>query len=158
MDLMVEFSYHLSIATFYEPDEFSDMVVSLDGGEQQFVHLVGKSGNSVSEAAHSEEWANLSVGHHEIMFGAYNNKKTTANEVTSLCLDHIKITAVAVAATTTSTTQATTTTVATTSSQGSPVVSVTILDSDFASGTGGFVYHDDTFQVRCMMSTFCHVG
>jgi hypothetical protein len=128
MDITVEFGYQFIIAPTYESNEFSDLIVSLDGNERQVTRVYGKSPTlSISETSWSEEWLNVAEGIHEIIIGAYNNQKTTINEVTSLCLEHIKITAVSDGVTSTSTT---TVAAPTSIPTGPRILAVYLVDTD----------------------------
>jgi hypothetical protein len=93
--LQAVFDYQIGISSYYESDEHGAMIVSLDGEEQVVATVYRNSASlSISETAKSLEFEGLAAGSHEIIFGAFNNKKTTANEVTSFCLKRVNITAV----------------------------------------------------------------
>ncbi len=91
----LSFSYRLQAANGYEPDEFSEVLVSLDGA------LTGLSGNDyiaqISGGGDSGwvdvslDLGTLSAGSHNLILGGYNNKKTFGDEETTVSFDNVSL-------------------------------------------------------------------
>ncbi len=91
--------YNLTQAANYESDEFSQALVSVDGvlygngPNDYFAQLVGdgNGGSPITTGWQTFELAagTLSAGTHTLAIGAYNNKKTAADETTELRIDDV---------------------------------------------------------------------
>jgi len=95
----LSFHYKLSQASDYESDEFSQLLLSLDGkllGEGGKDYLAQLTGNGNGGGAESTGWqlleldlGTLAAGEYKLTLGAYNNKKTFANELTDVLIDEV---------------------------------------------------------------------
>ena len=92
--LEVMFDYSIDISPKYEPDEYGEAVVELDGTYSIVRRLVGKAGvNQVSEVDKVVRFSYVDgPGWHTVTLGAHNNRKTAANEYTVVKYDKVKIT------------------------------------------------------------------
>jgi len=101
-ELELTFRYNLTMSGPYETDEFSEVLVLVDGtligqGAFDFVaRLVGDGQGSGSEI--STGWVqvtlqtgSLAPGAHSVIIGGYNNKKTTDDEMTNIRIDDVKL-------------------------------------------------------------------
>jgi hypothetical protein len=106
------FRYKLQQSATYEFDEFSRVLVTVDGvrqsrGAKDYIDHVGGDGTSGSGNGPGNmnvfipttEWqqhdayvGDLAAGTHTFVIGAYNNGKTASNEVTTLWIDDVSIT------------------------------------------------------------------
>jgi len=130
----LSFRYNLTQAANYEADEFSEVIVTLDGqqvgsGGNDFVARITGDGNG--GVAQTTGWQTFSVnlgplsaGTHNITIGGFNNKKTFGNESSELLIDDVVVA----------------------KTIEDPTVPDTIFESRFGSGTQGFSYRDDAFQ------------
>ena len=127
------FSFKLTQSAHYESDEYSEVVVYLDGREIAAGSSIARIfGNGNGGGERSTGWktveldlGQLSEGAHTITIGAFNNKKTYANETTELLINDILVT-----------------------SGASSTKTVTLIDADFDSGNDGFGYRDDAFSTN----------
>ncbi len=100
--LTLSLRYQLTISARYEPDEYGEMLVSLDGqllslaGNSYLAHLDGDD-NAVNDP--STGWVQVdldlgtvSAGTHTFTIGGYNNKKTWDNEYTIILIDDVVLT------------------------------------------------------------------
>ena len=101
-DVNFEFAYNLDMTLPYENDEVSEILVAIDGvligidGEDSIVSIAG--GGSTGWQTVSLDLGFLEAGNHTIQVGAYNNKKTYNNEITTARFDDFKLTQVKVPA------------------------------------------------------------
>ena len=96
------FRYNMTQAANYESDEFSQVLVSVDGtlygtGANDYVAQITGDGNGGS--AQSTGWQTFTVdlsglpaGNHTLVIGGYNNKKTFNDESTQIQIDNVQIT------------------------------------------------------------------
>ncbi|KRT56618.1 PKD repeat [endosymbiont of Ridgeia piscesae] len=101
--VVLSFRYRLSQSPFYEQDEQSQLLVSLDGEligvtPNDYIDQVQGNGNGGPEE--STGWrqieldlGNLAIGSHRLIIGGYNNKKTAANETTLVLIDDLLLSA-----------------------------------------------------------------
>jgi len=97
----VTFSYNLTQTAEYENDEYSEVLVSIDGrlvgiGLNDYVARV--FGDGPGGAPVTTGWKTVTVnlgmlgsGSHTVTIGGYNNKKTDANESTDLRIDDVTV-------------------------------------------------------------------
>ncbi len=112
--VVLSFGYNLTQTGTYESDEYSRVLVSVDGalyggGDKPFVDHIGGDGQSGDSdfsayssgvtAERSTGWltfqvflGDLGAGAHEIVIGGYNNKKTLSDESTEIRIDDVLIT------------------------------------------------------------------
>ena len=95
-DGTITFSYRLDAASSYENDEYSQVVVEIDGQQvgvdgNDYVVQVNGGGDTGWQTV-TIDLGNLSTGSHTITLGGYNNKKTSSNEDTEIQFDDISIT------------------------------------------------------------------
>ncbi len=90
----VTFSYNLTLAAQYEPTEFGQVLISIDGV------LLSTTANDYivqQNDGGSTQWqtvtvsAGLSSGAHTLAIGGYNNVKNGVNEVTTILLDDVLV-------------------------------------------------------------------
>ncbi|WP_198295056.1 immunoglobulin-like domain-containing protein, partial [endosymbiont of Ridgeia piscesae] len=98
-EVELNFRYRLDHAAFYESDELSQVLFSLDNvlfgvSPNDYVAEIVGDGNGGS--IQTTNWqtfqinlGTLAAGEHTLMIGAYNNKKTAANETTSVYVDDL---------------------------------------------------------------------
>ena len=103
MHVSVSFTYEMVMAAGYEPDEFSDVLVSVDGGTPIQVARLFGDGDGGADMTTGEQTFNVDLGilgpgTHTIAFGGYNNKKTEFNESTEITIDNVHVTGVPAAA------------------------------------------------------------
>ena len=105
--LKLRFRYKLQQSATYEFDEYSRMLVSLDGnllgrGEKSYVDHVGGDGSSgqgdSSTYLPTTDWqehelyiADLASGSHTLRLGGYNNAKNAADETTTVVIDDVSL-------------------------------------------------------------------
>ncbi|MEM1293739.1 MAG: LamG-like jellyroll fold domain-containing protein [Verrucomicrobiota bacterium] len=93
------FSYNFLQSILYEPDEFGQVLLSVDGnlvgknGNDYLVQINGGSSSGTGVQSESFDLGILSAGNHTIAIGAYNNKKTWSNEQLTLYIDDVVLTA-----------------------------------------------------------------
>jgi len=96
----ITFMYNLSQSPNYENDEFSDMLLSVDGvligtGANDYISRITGNGNGGGDI--TTGWQTFDVtlpmtaGNHTITIGGYNNKKTDSNEETTILIDDVSI-------------------------------------------------------------------
>jgi len=97
----LSFRYNLTQSPNYEADEYSEVLVSVDGAlvstaGNSYVQRItgdGEGGPDVTTGWQQVEVAigALSDGNHTITIGAYNNKKTSVAESTELLIDDVSL-------------------------------------------------------------------
>jgi len=102
-NVRISFYYNLTQASDYESDEFSEVLVSVDGtlygmGLNDYVAQIFGNGNGGGSESTGWQFFEISlgalpVGDHTLVFGLHNNKKTYDNESTVLLIDDVVITA-----------------------------------------------------------------
>jgi hypothetical protein len=100
-EVTVTFRYRLTQQANYEADEYSDMLMSVDGilhgtGSNDYVARVtgdGEGGLPISTGwqLFQVNLGTLSAGDHTLIIGGYNNKKTYNNESTEALLDDVVV-------------------------------------------------------------------
>jgi hypothetical protein len=104
----LSFRYILSQTATYEFDDYSRVLVKVDGvqygrGSKNYVDHIGGDGSSTQGNSSSylptTDWqqvdiylGNLTAGNHTIVLGGYNNKKDASDESTTLVLDDVLLT------------------------------------------------------------------
>ena len=98
-DVGLEIHYTMNVAVGYDPGEYSEVRVEVDG------NLISFNGNPylsrIEEGAPETTGPqminltipNLSVGNHTLEIGIYNNQKTAASESSELIVDYVSISA-----------------------------------------------------------------
>ena len=132
-EAILSFRYNLTIEAGYESDEYSEVIATVDGVQYGAVgsdYVARLTGNGNGGSDDSTGWqlfqvnlGTLAAGSHTLTIGAYNSKKTTTGEITTLLLDMVNLTG-AVCAT-----------------NGSPLI-----DAHFDSSADGGAYVDDAFR------------
>lgn len=97
----ISLRYNLTQTPNYEPDEHSEVLVSIDGaligsGGNDYVARItgnGEGGPSITTGwqQFNVDTAILSAGAHTLSIGAYNNKKTWTNESTEMLIDDVEV-------------------------------------------------------------------
>ncbi len=106
--VQLSFRYKIDQGTAYEYDEYSRVLVKVDGvqfgrGAKNYVDHVGGDGSSSlgnsSTYVITTDWqqvniflGNLSAGSHSLVLGGLNNKKDASDETTTLVLDDVLLT------------------------------------------------------------------
>jgi hypothetical protein len=100
-DVLLSFRYRLQQSANYEYDEFSRVLVSVDGallgrGAKDYVDHVGGDGDGglVKDTGwlqHQISLGTLRAGSHTINIGGYNNHKNASNESTDIWIDDVVI-------------------------------------------------------------------
>ncbi|HUT48382.1 MAG TPA: Ig-like domain-containing protein, partial [Alphaproteobacteria bacterium] len=97
------FSYRMVMNAGYEPDEYSEVLASIDStligtGGNDYVLQVYGDGNGGSD--YDSGWQTvvidigaLSTGNHTLTLGGFNNKKTAASEDTQIYFDNVSLVA-----------------------------------------------------------------
>jgi hypothetical protein len=127
------FRYNLIQTPDYESDEFSEVHATLDGTPLGFVpgtdHFVSISGDGEGGPPREVGWhfqtndlGVLPGGTHTLVFGGFNNKKTSASESTDAFIDDVKVVA------------------------DPPPGAQTVFHATFDSNAEGFSYADDGFR------------
>ena len=104
----VSFRYKLDQTATYEFDEYTRMLVKVDGvqygrGAKNYVDHIGGDGSSTQGNSNTflptTDWqqhevfvGNLAAGNHTILLGGYNNKKDAADESTTATIDDVIVT------------------------------------------------------------------
>ncbi|MCP3978743.1 MAG: hypothetical protein GY716_05355, partial [bacterium] len=101
-DVQVSFRYRLFLPGVYEADEEGEVLFSVDGllvgtDPDDFVaQLVGPGGGGPDQTTgwmqFQADLGALSSGQHDFILGGYNNKKTTADEITEILIDDVVFT------------------------------------------------------------------
>jgi len=102
MNLTISFRYRLAQSPDYDQGEYSQALVSLDGGlvpngSVFYVDQVAGDGNGGSEITTGWQLYSASVGaipagEHDLIIGAFNNQKTADNESTEALIDDVLVT------------------------------------------------------------------
>ncbi len=95
LEWVVRLSYRLWTHEAYGNSEFTEVLVSLDGllvggASREAVDRVSGGGDTGWRSVELS-LGMLSAGTHDLTLGAYNNRKTKAEEVSELCLDNIQV-------------------------------------------------------------------
>jgi uncharacterized repeat protein (TIGR01451 family) len=96
---VLSFRYQLTQTPEYEPEEFTQMLVSLDGVLYGFppadyiAQVVGEGPTSTGWQFVQVDFGTLPAGAHVLAFGAYNNHKTRYNESAQVFVDDVLLTA-----------------------------------------------------------------
>ena len=138
-DLTITLRFNLTQASEYEPDEFSDALLSVDGrlismnNSEILAHIVGNGNGGPPQTT---GWipvtipiGTLSAGSHTLTIGAFNNKKTFLNETTEILIDDVVL-------------------------RGQPTTPPpppnpgpkSLLEAKFDEGLDGFTFADDVFR------------
>ena len=103
-EVILSFHYNLTQSSDYESDEFSQVLVSIDGvlygqASNDFVDEIAGDGNGGNPQ--TTGWrlfqinpGTLSDGDHTLIIGGYNNKKTYGDEITQILIDDVLVTSV----------------------------------------------------------------
>jgi hypothetical protein len=127
------FRYNLIQTANYESDEISEINATLDGaplgavpGADYFVRIAGDGeGGPPREVGWHSQTNDLGVlpaGSHTLVFGGFNNQKTSANESSDGFIDDVKVVA------------------------DPPPGAQTVFHATFDSNADGFAYSDDGFR------------
>ena len=129
----LRFSYNLTQSADYEADEFSEVLVALDGALQgqngnDFIDRITGNGNGGGEQSTGFVQVELNLGlleagDHTITLGGFNNKKTFNNEETQILFDNVELEGAAL-----------------------PADAEVLINENFNDDTGGFVFQDDIFR------------
>ncbi len=102
VNIRLTFRYNLSQTNQYESDEYSQILLSVDGtlyGTSPYDYIAQVAGNGPGGPAPSTGWqlfqvdlGSLGAGSHTIIVGGYNNKKNHVNEATSILIDDVFLT------------------------------------------------------------------
>ncbi len=97
MDVSLSFNYELLISTQYEADEYSQVLVSIDGGAPITVDELFGDGNGGPDQttglqAAALDLGSLAAGDHTLAIGGYNSKKTWSDEFTEITIDDVMVT------------------------------------------------------------------
>ena len=97
--LTLSFWYNLTMASQYEADEYSQVLISIDGilhgnSPNDYVYqLTGTSGGGPPQSSGWQQFTvdigPLSSGSHTLAIGAYNNKKNQTAEETQMVVDNV---------------------------------------------------------------------
>ena len=100
-EVLLSFRYKLTQTSDYENDEYSQVLVSVDGtlygqGSKDYVAQITGNGNGGS--VETTGWqsfevnlGSLTAGNYTLAFGGYNNKKTYNNESTEVLIDEVRV-------------------------------------------------------------------
>ncbi len=101
-DLTISFRYRMVQSWGYEPDEFSQVMVSLDGvplqgrGADHVERMVGDGDEGEDRTtgwrAFSSNEGSVAAGRHVLTIGGYNSKKTVVDETTRIWIDDVRVT------------------------------------------------------------------
>jgi len=99
--IILSFRYNLNQSATYESNEYSDVLVSMDGvlyGTTPNDYIARLTGDGNSGPPLSTGWrlfeieiGPLSSGSHTLIIGGYNNMKTDAGELTDLYIDDVAV-------------------------------------------------------------------
>lgn len=97
----LSFRYRLTQASNYEDDEFSEVLVGVDGlqpgvGGNDYVARIAGDGNggdvvSTGWQLFEANLGTLAAGTHTLTIGAYNSRKTFNDEVTRVLIDDVMV-------------------------------------------------------------------
>jgi hypothetical protein len=100
-NVMLSFRYKLTQSPNYEPDEFSEVLVSVDGtlvgtGGNDYVARITGDGEGGPDKTTGWQQVEIAIGalsgaNFTLTIGAYNNKKTWLNESTELLIDDVSL-------------------------------------------------------------------
>ncbi|MGE0254525.1 MAG: hypothetical protein AB7N54_19020 [Alphaproteobacteria bacterium] len=91
----VTFWYRLNANTAYESDEYSEVLVSIDGqlvgaGNNDYVVRVSDGGDTGWQQI-TLDLGDLPAGSHSLILGGYNNRKTESAETTDIDFDNVTL-------------------------------------------------------------------
>lgn len=96
----IELAFRLLFSGGYEPDEFGEALMSVDGTligvppNDYLLQFVGDASSTFDSGFVTESFdLALADGSHQIIVGAYNNKSTVPGEITQAFFDDVSITA-----------------------------------------------------------------
>ena len=97
MTVSLSFAYSMDFAANYESDEYSQVLLSFDGGTAVEVARLTGDGNgggnqTTGQQTHVADLGTLQPGTYSISIGGYNNKKTESDEWTDITLDDVVVT------------------------------------------------------------------
>ncbi|MEQ8356064.1 MAG: hypothetical protein RH942_11050, partial [Kiloniellaceae bacterium] len=97
MDVALSFSYEMILASDYESDEYSQVLVSIDGGTPILIdELIGDGNGGPDQTTGLQslelDLGVLDAGTHSLAIGGINNKKTWSNETTEITIDDVLVT------------------------------------------------------------------
>ena len=93
-DVRLSFQFNLNMSDPYEADEIAEALLSVDGaltglgGNDYLAQLNGGGATSSGWQSVDLDLGTLSAGSHTIVIGAYNTKKTTADEESNILIDN----------------------------------------------------------------------
>lgn len=98
-DVTLTFRYKMSQSPDYEPNEYSEVLVALDGALAGVNGVVARfSGDGNGGPTRSTGWREVTIelgelapGRHELVFGGFNNMKTDRREATTILFDDISL-------------------------------------------------------------------
>ena len=99
-DVTISFRYRLEISGGFESDEWIEMLMSLDGtqfgsggNDYVFQHVGGPQGPTIDSGWQLFEVTiyNVASGSHQLVIGAYNNKKTFNDEFVEAWIDDVVV-------------------------------------------------------------------
>lgn len=100
-NVTVTFTYNLSQSQYYESDELSHMLASIDGrlvGTRGSDFVAQVQGDGDGGLAATTGWKTvtlnlglLGAGNHTLTLGGYNNKKTQSTELTDVRIDNVAV-------------------------------------------------------------------
>ena len=100
-EVFLRLHYNLTQTSEYETDEYSQMLVSVDGllrGQSPHDYVAQIAGDGNGGSATSTGWGlfevnlgTLDAGTHTLRVGGYNNKKTYTDEITTCLIDDVEI-------------------------------------------------------------------
>jgi hypothetical protein len=130
----VTFRYKLSAPPNLEPDEYGQVLFSVDGDIRSLGpndYLVQQNGAEGGEGGpdRTTGWrlvtldlGNLNAGNHTLTFGGFANRKTAADEYNDIVIDDVSV------------------------ESTPPTAMETVFSESFARDPGAFTYADDTFK------------
>lgn len=92
----ISFIYRLTQTEDYDPDEFSEALMAVDGNITIIATLTGNGdggGTQSTDFKTFQTQLNLGAGTHTLTLGDYNNKKTSTSEFTDVEYDDVLVTA-----------------------------------------------------------------
>jgi hypothetical protein len=96
-NVMLSFRYNMSISGLFEPDEYSEVLVGIDGLKTDSIATLVGAAASYGALQRSTGWQTatldlglLSAGNHIVTIGGYSNKTTVA-EVTEIHFDDVRV-------------------------------------------------------------------
>jgi len=100
-EVVLSFSYNMTLAADYDANEFSQVLASIDGrlvspNGKFIAKLIGDGDGGTAKSTGNQtvsiELGVLQPGVHTVAIGGFSNRKTNSNDVTTIVIDNVSVT------------------------------------------------------------------